>query len=475
MGLFIADSNAQVALDIMQAQLDIIAITKIDEDIGFDEGSPVDIEGIECFPVTYPTENSSGPTPDRMFDLVNESTFTSPPHIIVIPANTPDWTLDDGSSVLGNGFAYGVGTNGNPFANHVCTVYDTTLCDGDGMWCDKEGGGTTCITTSTMLYHELSHCFHHVTGTHSSDSAVEEEAAEIDENLMRDVRGLPHREATSHDGGCGCSGGSKDCCVVASLSTGSAMSDEVAGFRHLREHILRRSEVGEDFFQHFFYHYYAFSPEVTHLIGSRPNLGPLIKDRFVMPLLAGVELLVFYADKKGDGLTGFLRSQAKRESLEYLHQKAFLDSLSGYLAVARGFDKKLISEIVALDTDTLGDIPKLLKYINRETIDNEFIKWPLVDVIDVWVKSSLLLYSDKSDAEIDREIYALISGWIGYMPVTYIWEEFSRLQTATELESLEQFIFDADARRVFAKRLETKHPKYSKTIRQWAGKKRRDA
>lgn len=474
MGLFIADSNAQVALDIMQAQLDIIAISKIDEDIGFEESAPVDIEGISCIPVTYTTQNSSGPTPDRLNDLVNEVTYTTP-DIIVIAATTPDWTLDDGSSVLGNGFAYPVGSAGSPFANNVCTVYDTTLCDGDGMWVDKEGGGTTCMSTSVLLYHELSHCFHYVTGTTAPTSAEEEVAAEIDENDMRDVRGLDHRDVDSHDGGCGCSGGSADCCIVASLSSGSALSDEVTKFRHLREHILRRSEVGDDFFKHFFYHYYAFSPEVTHLIGSKPNLSPLIKDRFVMPLLAGVELLVYYAENNGKGPAEFLRGQSQRDGLRYLHQKDFLETLSAHLRIAGGYDEKIMAQMISLDADTLGDIPKLLGYINRQTIDNEFIKWPLIDVVEVWVMSALLLHSGKSDAEIDPEIYKMISGWIGYMPITYVWEDFSRLQTEMELDRLEQFIFDADSKSIFAKRLAEVHPKYSQTIHQWANKKRRDA
>jgi hypothetical protein len=368
-----------------------------------------------------------------------------------------------------------VGSSSSPFASNVCTVYDTTLCDGDGIWVDKEGGGTTCMSTSVLLYHELSHCFHFVTGTTAPTSAEEEVAAEIDENDMRDVRGLPHRDVNSHDGGCGCSNGSKDCCIVASLSSGSVFSEEVKRFRRLREHILRRSEAGDDFFKHFFYNYYAFSPEVTYLIGSKPNLGPVIKDRFVMPLLAGVELLIHYADHKGKGLAAFLRAQSLRTGLEDLHSKKFLETLSHYLAIVRGYDEKAMSKIVSREADKLGDIPSLLKYIKRETINNEFIRWPLIDVIEVWVLSALLLHSAKSDEEIGREIYNMISGWIGYMPVTYVWEDLSKLQTLEELNALGQFIFDPGAKAVFASRLEAKYPRYSETIRQWASEQRRDA
>ena len=82
------------------------------------------------------------------------------------------------------------------------------------MWCDQEGGGRVMITTETMLYHELSHCFHFVTGT-AAAGAQEEVNAEIDENDMRDVRGIPHRDVNSHDGGCG--GGVDPCEIWSSL------------------------------------------------------------------------------------------------------------------------------------------------------------------------------------------------------------------------------------------------------------------
>lgn len=484
MGLFIAQTDGTTNFDVGQVEVDTLLIALKDIGIGWTETPTTDVDGVTCVQVTY-AQTEFGTTADRLNDLINNVSFAAPPDIVIFAVDD-SFTLSDGTPMVGNGQALWVGKANNPLANNISAFYDSTLCGGQGVWVDKDGGGTVCNTPEVVLYHELSHCFVLSTGAFdpndpAADFPAEEVRAEGDENDMRDVSGVEHRDVNSHNGGCGAadscfgaSGGGGGCCIVATLATGSALSDEVMKFRHLREHILRRSEVGDDFFKHFFYHYYAFSPEVTHLIGSKPNLSPLIKDRFVMPLLCGVELLVFYAEHKGKGLATFLRGQSGRDGLSSLHQKDFLDMLSAYLSIARGYDEKVMTQMISLDSDTLGEIPNLLRYINRETMDNEFIKWPLIDVVEVWVMSALLLHSDRTDAEIDQEIYHMISAWIGYMPVTFVWEDFSRLQTEMELDHLEQFVFDPVSKQIFANRLEAEHPKYSSTIRKWAGK-RRDA
>jgi hypothetical protein len=466
MGLLIAQSGGPVNLDVGQAQIDITAISKIDGGVGFEEAATVDVEGVTCIPVTY-TQNETGPTPDRLNDLVNEVSFTSPPEIVVFAVSNPDaFTLSDGTELLGNGFAFPVGSTDSPFANNVCTLYDTTLCDEDGIWVDKEGGGETCMTTSVLLYHELSHCFHYVTGT-TAAGAQEEVNAEIDENDMRDVRGLDHRDVNSHNGGCG-HGCGKNCCIVASLSTGSAFSEEIKQFRRLREHTLRHSAVGGEFFKEFFYRYYGFSPEVTRLLGSKPHLSPLIRERFVLPLLAGVEMLIFYADNKGTEMAKFLRGQSKREGLTELYENKFLDELSTYIVSARNFDGKAISVVLKNKGKKYVGFRKLLRHINKETINDEYIDWSLVAVVELWVQSAKLLHSGKPEAKIDFEVYEKIVHWIALMPVSGVWEDFSRLQTELELLSIEQFIFDPRSKEIFSARLIEEHPRYTTTIRRWA-------
>jgi hypothetical protein len=466
MTLFIATTDGTDTFRVAQVQVDLISISQVDSGIGFDEDNVQTFEGIDTFQVTY-TQNETGPTSDRLDELVNDIGFASPPHIIIFGMDD-DYTLSDGTPVpvFGNGVAIPVGNSLNPFTNHVATFYDVTLCGGAGIWVDAEGGGTTQETTDVILYHELSHCFHFVTGTADPDLGQEEVNAEIDENDMRDVRGLPHRDVNSHNGGCG--GGTVSCCIIASLATGSPYSSEVNRLRYFREHVLRRSQVGDDFFNRFHYQYYGFSPEVCRLIGHQPSLGALIKQHFVVPLLAALELLIHYTDNKGQGLVDFLRQQAKREEFAEIYRPHFLDELRVFVELAETFDQEAISmTLLSRDGDLIG-ATDLMSYVNQQTVKDGFINWSLVQPLKIWLSSAFLLTVEESDGEINAEIYSLISEWAAHLPITSIWREFSRLETEIELERLEQFIFDRKSKEAFADRLINTHCPHATTIRQWA-------
>ena len=466
MTLFIAQTDGTTNFRVDQVQIDLISISKVDTGLGFDEDTLQDIEGVDTIPVSY-AQNETGPTPDRLDELVNDIGFTSPPNIVIFGVDNT-FSLSDGTTMIslsGNGVALPVGDSLSPFTSNVATFYDVTLCGGAGVWVDAEGGGTVQNTTDAVLYHELSHCFHFVTGTTAANSAQEEVNAEIDENDMRDVRGLPHRDVNSHNGGCG--GGEVSCCIIASLATGSPYSSEVNRLRYLREHILRRSDVGDDFFQYFHYQYYGFSPEVCRLMGHQPALSPLIKQYFVVPLLAALELLVCYADHKGQGLVDILRQQAERQEFAEIYRQEFLDELALFLDLTKTRSQAAVSMALLSKGENFTGAVDLLQYINEQTLTNPFINWALVDSLRIWQSSVSFLTTGKTDDEINIEIYKLISDWISYLPITSIWGEFSRLKTEDELNSLKQFIFDPKAKEIFAERLIDEHPKYASTIRRW--------
>jgi hypothetical protein len=472
MGLFIGQTDGVNNFDVGQVEVDIMQIGLLDIGVGFTENPTTNIEGVTCVQVTY-AQTEFGNTANRLNDLVNNVTYVSPPNIIVFAVDD-SFVLDDGTTTLplkGNGIALPAGDSLSPFANNVCAFYDKTLCGGQGVWVDKEGGGTVCNTPEVVLYHELSHCFHFVTGTTAPTSADEERNAEIDENDMRDVRGLDHRDVDSHNGDCGgadtCFGTNGNCCIIASLATGSAHSDSVRRFRQFREKILRRTEVGDAFFKEFHYYYYSFSPEVCRLMGHQPNLAPEIREKFVEPLLAAIELLIFYAENKGNGLADFLRQQSEQKELQGLYRTEFLEELSTFLGLVKNLNQTSMVDFLSLQNEKITGFTDLLIYINEQTLANEYVRWALVDVLDIWVTSAMLLKSDKSRKEIESEIYRLLSDWIAHLPVTPVWEDFSRLQTELELESLGRFIFDPEAKRVFARRLIEIYPKYSTTIHRW--------
>jgi hypothetical protein len=435
----------------------------MDTGLGFATAT-TSIEGANCTQVNY-TRTQAGPTAIRLDALVHSTGFTAAASQIVVfgvPSNT---LLPDGTNVSTvSGQTWRIGAAGSPLASHIAVIYDVGDCAGTHYWVDKQGGGTTSFPSDVILYHELSHAFHFATG-----AADSEPLAETDENDQRDARSspLPHRNTASHTGGCG-GAPPPTCCIVASLSTGSPYSEEIQRFRYVRENTLRSSMVGNAFFEEFFYRYYGFSPEVTRLIGQQSNLRPQIKDRFVVPLLAGVEFLMHYADNDGRDLAGFLRRQANMESMSEFYKKDFLDEQSKYLRAARNFDSKTVSSILKRKGKQFSGFRKLLKHINNETIHDEYIDWALVSVVELWVEGAQLLFSGKTDAEIDFEAYEKIVDWIALMPISNVWQDFSRLETELELQSLEQFMFDPRSKHAFAKRLVARHPHYSETVFAWA-------
>lgn len=464
MALFIAQTDGTTDFLVDRVEVDMISISKVDSGIGFDETNTQAFQGVTTIPVTY-TENETGPTPDRLNALVNDVGFTSPPNIIVFGVDD-SFSLSDGTPLRGNGIAIPVGGPGNPFTSHVAAFYDVTLCGGAGIWVDKEGGGTMQQTTDEVLYHELSHCFHFVTGTAAATSAQEEQNAETDENDMHDVRGASHRDVTSHNGGCG--GGDPGCCIIASLSTGSPFSQEVNRLRYLREHILRRSEVGDDFFNNFFFHYYAFSPEVCRLMGNHPNVRNLIKNYFVVPLLAAFELFVHYVDKQGKGMAELLIQQARRKEFSSAHDREFQRELKQFLDIAEIFNRPFINQVIQSRSQDFAGVDLLLEHVNDKVMQDEMIRWSLLDMLRIWLTACSLLHSGTAMKGCDAEIYRAISNWIARLPITPVWREFSRLQTEEELALLNRFIFDPQAKQIFAGRLEQAHPQHATTINGWA-------
>ena len=164
----------------------------------------------------------------------------------------------------------------------------------------KKVAESSGFPSTAIIFHELSHCFHFVTGTTVATGVAEEVAAQNDENLMRDQLGIDHRNAASHTGGCG--GGPTGCCVVASVSSGSPYSTEVNRLRVFRDHFLRRGRVGHDFFDRLHYDYYAFSPEVLRAMSHSKVLHRVVRDDLVNPLLAGLAVVTRYSSSGADAL-----------------------------------------------------------------------------------------------------------------------------------------------------------------------------
>jgi len=458
MGLFI---NSGGSFNHNNATVDLISIANMDTGYGETTISATRTQ------VTY-ARTLTGVCQVRLDALVNNTGYVPPPDITIFAVDG-SFILADGTPITSaGGVTVPVGGVNNPTTTDVAVIYDTSNCNGTNYWVDKEGGGTTGIPTPVMIYHELSHALHFVTGTIAATSDQEEVNAETDENDMRNQLGVDRRDVTSHNGGCG--GPPSGCCIVASISTGSAWSNEVNHLRSMRDKILRRSEVGDDFFNVLHYDYYNFSPEICSVMGNNPAITELIKTFFVVPIIHSLELIIHYQQSKGKQLAGFLQSQFQQSAISGTYTREMLEQLHSGLLYLKGLpkDNLPVNEVLMQVADIPG-LEDLFSHLNRGVVGNPLIRWALLDSVVTWVEASLLLIRHgENTAPVEDYLNASISTWLAQLPITPVWSSFSRIQTETELLNLDNYIFDKKGKSVFANRLAELYPKHKETIYQWS-------
>jgi hypothetical protein len=410
----------------------LLEIAKLDVGLGENDVA-ADPKGVE---VTY-AQSETGVCPDRLNALANSVGFTSPPDIIIFPVGG-SFMLSDGTAITSvAGVALPVGNALNPTTGDVVTIYDTSQCTGSGYWVDKEGGGTTGFPSTAIIFHELSHCFHFVTGTTAATGAAEEVAAENDENLVRDQLGIDHRNAASHTGGCG--GGPTGCCVVATVSSGSPYSTEVNRLRIFRDHFLRRGRVGHDFFDRLHYDYYAFSPEVLRAMSHSKALHRTVRDNFVNPLLAGLAVVTQYSSSGADALA------VGREIKE---QVPMASSPNGFAAL-----------------DTNDDRGDPLAWATKAAA-SPHVCWALVEVIALWDEISS--HADELDAEaLGRRAIAAIERWAPDIPLSPVWSNLNSAEAVTALAELDVLLLTDESRQRFGQRLADHEPSLDAVISGW--------
>lgn len=409
----------------------LVEIANLDTGLG-EADDATDVKGIE---VVY-AQSLAGIPPDRLDDLVNENGYVAPPDIIIFPVGGA-FALADGTMITSAaGVALPVGDAINPTAADVATIYDTSQCNGAGYWVDREGGGTTGMPSSGILYHELSHCWHFVTGTAAPTSAAEEEAAENDENDMRDQLGIDHREPTSHDGGCG--GGPTGCCVVATVASGSPYSEEVNRLRVVRDQLLRRGRVGEDFFERLHYDYYSFSPEVVRLMGRSRPTHDFVRDSFVVPLLAGLQLISTCVSSKGDleAIADVLKCESER-------------------LVA-------VTEPNLPGAATHGELARIAEIALR----SPYVRWALLDVIALWINLAPRV-TEASRSAIGSAGRDAVCSWASRLPLSPLWDELTPSRVVACLRELDDLLWDYDSRSAFAARLCARLPTATLLTNDW--------
>jgi len=403
--------------------IDLIAISVMDTGYGEDDSDPDWIE------VTY-SRNETGPTPDRLDELVNS--ITDP--IRVFPVDS-SFALSDGTLISSvAGVAMKPTSANNPQPGEISTIYDTSDCEGAGWCVFASNGDEISFPSSVILYHELSHCLHFATGVTTS-----EPLAETDENDMRDVLGITHRDVDNHSGGCG--GCPSVCCIVASISTGSAFSDEVCRLRNLRDSILRRGAVGTDFFDRLHSDYYAFSPQVCQTMAVSSRILDIVRERFVAPLVCGLELIRDFtigeapASQLGARLDEQLSGQSfsARPTAEALQNgRSFLASLladdapdlDGIRALSESAGS-LVVEDVGLEAD---DLSALAGALQPAAFGSAHIRWALLEVVAIWFDAAIAVLSGMESRSAGAQLEERLIEWAGDIPLSPIWDEFTPFQ-----------------------------------------------
>lgn len=401
------------------------------------------------------TQSTTGPCPNRLNTLVNTDfgTPTGNRDILIVPSDN-GFVRNDGV-VVGPGVTLPPNSTLNP-ANSVVVIYDTTDNAGTGVCVKREGSSDMDVQSppSVILYHELSHAFRICTSAslssveaNCSSASPEENAAEIDENDMRDQLGIPHRDANNHCASVGCT--STGCCIVATVATGSPYSIEVNALRDVRDQFLRQSDVGYDFFEHLHTDYYTFSPEVCRMMSRTGELRSAIATYFVQPLSLTLRLIHQYT---AEGCSAVELGERFNAAVEETPAMATLtlsliDDLQEILGGGSVPSPPKLSE----EVEDLEDLEALLR---TRAHSSEFVKWALIDTLSIYLRAARHRLAGGDTAALGAELAAAIDAWAPDMPITDAWSQLSRYDRGRELEFLARALLRTSAaRRSFGERL----------------------
>ena len=277
--------------------------------------------------VSYPATSAGAGQPCTLFQqlvaapncLVSVNGLTAG-DCLIVPAAGGGTTCVPMGQV--GGVAVKVASNDPVFTTLVGVAMDVTLCGGNGYWTRGQNNAQITMPGRVLLYHELvGHALHHCNGTFNA--ADPEGQAIADENVLRAAIGEPQR--TAHEGGCGGGGN----CFVATAAFGSAIAPEVQELREFRDRTLRATRWGVAFFDEWWEHYYAFSPQIVASMKRDPRMAELVRFVLVSPLVIALRLFLALPDDPDDpaGSIVFAR-RAVDEYAAWLRELPFTRSLT---------------------------------------------------------------------------------------------------------------------------------------------------
>lgn len=427
-------------------------------------------QGVNRLRVTY-APTLTGPVITRLNDLVGTSFSpdygSGPQNVdIVILAVESNFVLNDGSSILTRGGTAlppqnsGLGGSNLNTTGDCLVIYDTTQNNGQGYCTARAGsGGTLDLPTPNVviLYHELSHAFRIVNnglltlGGPCNPSSPEENAAITEENDLRTQidPAAPLRDPGIHCGAL-CGGtttgtgpSDSDCCIVASVATGSPISREIVTMRGLRDDLLRRTEVGHIFFQKLFHDYYDFSPQVATTMAGRADLPPLALEGYVRPLITILRLI-------------------RARGLEDQDLGAYFAVLHSDPEAAAGTrdTMRLVEQLYRGDAGADDAEFNYLRGLMRERAwPSEHVRWGLVEPIVLYAECLEAYLAGTSAPEIGVMLDRAIGDWSVRMPIDPVWGALSARELRGELEHFDTWFLKSPTNRAaFRRRLLERFP-----------------
>ena len=421
------------------AEADLFRISDLDFS-GF--GETTEPPPSHLIKVDYEPQGTTGFPPTRLHELVNTDFAGVAGSTDIIVVAVTESFLFDGHTPIENVGGVTLPPLQSPnTTGSVLIIYNT----GSSQICTKaegSGGFDLGSPSPVTLFHELSHAFRMATTGSLSTSASgctaspEEEAAEKDENEMRELMGVRKRDVTNH---CGehCSSPSNGCCVVASIATGSE-SVEVNALRAFREGFLRRSEVGHSFFEQLHHEYYGFSPQVCAAMGNNEPLVDRIRTFCVRPLTRSLTLL-----------RGLLAAQTPIDEIGTRLDRSLARELD---AVEPGELDAALAMIRAGRVDP-ATVPTPLPQVERVDVGSH-LRWGILDPVEMYLLAAREQVDGADAGELGRRFASRVDAWAPRLPLDPLWGELSNFELRRELNFLRQSLLRTPAScEAFARRL----------------------
>jgi hypothetical protein len=392
-------------------------------------------------PVSY-ARTASGPPPERLDDLVNNAAYTNNTGIRGVDANFNIAGVGLVSDFAG--VAIPSGDPANPIANTHLTYYDVTENGGAGYPACDLSNSPIPSPGPIVLYHELSHIHDYHNGLDSTEFD-----AMTDENELRAQLGAEYgqRDPNNHTG---CGTTPSTCCVVASISTGWPRSTQLHELRKVRDRLLRRSEVGYDFFGLLFADYYNFSPEACRLLAERPGFTGFVRERIVDPLVIALRMVDSWRaaypspEMAGRQFVAELDAYPTLRSLSLADLEATLD---------------LLGEAASWGTTAAGAHPEFARELDelaRRVPRSGPVKWALAAPIGLVYETLRDIAREMAASRWSVRMLMAFDRWSGELPISDAWRRWTRIELEQQLEVLAQtLLLTPSSRRVFMDRLLT--------------------